>query len=110
MASYFGNYTNFWPKANTPVVSGGPTLLQIFLFGGNPANSSTWLETSLTMEPNGMFLSWNTQPGMTYQVQVTANFTTWSNYGAPRFEAGTNDSINVGSSGGSYYRVQLLQP
>jgi hypothetical protein len=110
MAEYFTANTNFWPPANTPAGSGEPTLLQIFLTGGNPTNSATWLQTSLTREPNGIFLNWNTQPGMTYQVQVTADFKAWSNYGAPRFEAGTSDSLNVGTSGGSYYRVELLQP
>jgi hypothetical protein len=57
-----------------------------------------------------MYLNWNTQPGMTYQPQVTTDFKTWSDFGSPRFESGTNDSINVGSSGGYFYRVQLLQP
>jgi hypothetical protein len=114
MAEFFGGYyngtyhTNFWPAANSPVAPGGPTLLQVFITGGNPFNSSTWLQTSWTRTSSGMFLNWNTQPGMTYQVQMTTNFKTWSNYGSPRFEAGTNDSLFVGSGGG-YYRVQLLQ-
>lgn len=116
MAEYFGGYyggtyhTNFWPLANSPVAPGGPTVLQVFITGGNPFDPTTWLRTSLTMTPHGMLLSWNTQPGMTYQVQTTSNFINWSNFGSPRFESGTNDWINVGSSGGAYYRVQLLQP
>ena len=56
-----------------------------------------------------MFLSWNTQPGVTYQVQVTTNLTTWSNFGAPRFAAGTKDSIYVGGSPAGYYRVMLMR-
>jgi hypothetical protein len=111
MAQFFPvDFTNYWPSANSPVAPGGPTFLQVFLTGGNPTNSATWLQTSLVRTPNGMFLNWNTQPGMTYQVQETANFSTWSNFGTPRFEAGTNDSMNVGYGGGGYYRVQLLQP
>ena len=35
---------------------------------------STWLQTALTKTSQGLFLSWNTQPGLTYQVQVTTNF------------------------------------
>jgi hypothetical protein len=57
-----------------------------------------------------MFLSWNTQPGMTYQIQETTDFKTWSNYGSPLFERGTNDTRRVGDGGGGYYRIQLLQP
>ena len=71
--------------------------------------SGTWLQTALTMTSQGLFLSWNTQPGFTYQVQVTTNFTSWSNVGAPRFAAGTSDSIYVGGGGVGYYRVVLLR-
>jgi hypothetical protein len=56
-----------------------------------------------------MFLTWNTQPGQTYQVQVTANFSSWSNFGSPRFAAGYTDSLNVGGGAVGYYRVVLLR-
>ena len=114
MAAFFGGYyggtyhTNFWPSPTSPVVSGGPTFLQVFLTGGNPFDSSTWLQTSLAKTSQGMFLNWNTQPGLTYQVQVKTNLAAaWSNLGAPRFAAGTNDSIYVGGASAGYYRVQL---
>ena len=48
MAYYFGGYvngvyhTNYWPAATSPAASGGPTLLQVFLSGGDPFDSSTW--------------------------------------------------------------------
>ncbi len=115
MAANFGGYyggvyhTNFWPAASSPAVSGGPTLSQIFLSGGNPFDSSTWLKTTLANTPQGMFLSWNTQPGLTYQVQVTTNLAAWSNVGAPRFAAGASDSIYVGGAPAGYYRVVLLR-
>ena len=115
MAAFFGGYyngtyhTTYWPSPNSPVAPGGPTFIQVFLTGGNPFDSSTWLRTVLTSTPQGMFLSWNTQPGFTYQVQVTTNFASWSNVGAPRFAAGTSDSINVGGGGVGYYRVMVLR-
>jgi hypothetical protein len=56
-----------------------------------------------------MYLSWNTQPGLTYQVQVTTNFTSWSNLGSPRFAADVSDSIFVGGGTAGYYRVLLLR-
>ena len=114
MAEYFGGYsngkytTNYWPSAGTLLDSGGPTLLQVFLSGGTPFDSSTWLQTALTKTQEGLFLSWNTQPGFTYQVQVTTNFTAWSNVGAPRFAAGASDSIYVGGGSVGYYRILLL--
>jgi len=115
MAAFFGGYyngtyhTTYWPSPNSPAAPGGPTLIQVFLTGGNPFDSSTWLQTVLTKTPQGLFLNWNTQPGFIYQVQVTTNFASWSNVGAPRFAAGTTDSINVGGGGVGYYRVMLLR-
>lgn len=109
MSAYFGGDQSAWPAANAPLAAGGPTLWQIFNTGGNPTNPATWLVTKLTQTPQGMYLSWNTQPGMSYQVQETVNFSGWSNVGAPRFEAGTNDSVYVGTSAAGYYRVQLLR-
>ena len=115
MAQYYGGYVNgvitrtTGRRLNAPLASGGPTPAQVFLSGGNPLDSSTWLQTALTNTAQGMFLSWNTQPGLTYQVQVTTNFTSWSNLGAPRFAAGTSDSIYVGGGSAGYYRVLLLR-
>jgi hypothetical protein len=102
--------TNPWPyNVNAPLAPGGPTLLQVFLSGGNPLDPDTWLRTALTPTAQGMFLTWNTQPGQTYQVQVTTNLATWSNWGAPRFAAGTGDSVYCGGGSAGYYRVLLLR-
>lgn len=109
MREYYGSNTNSWPSARAPVVADGPTLRQIFISGGNPVNADTWLRTTLTRSSRGMFLNWNTQPGLTYQVQETTNFINWVNLGSQRFESGTNDSIYLGSGGASYYRIQLLR-
>ncbi len=118
MTAYYGTLTvSFvggvptynWPSPTAPVIPSGPSLISIFLSGGNPNNSSTWLKQVLTPTAQGMFLSWNTQPGATYQVQVTTNFTTWSNVGSPRFAAGASDSINVGGGSVGYYRLLLLR-
>ena len=110
MAAFFGGYsggvyhTNFWPAANSPAAPGGPALLKVFLSGGSPFDSGSWLQTALTKTPQGLFLNWNTQPGLTYQVQASTNLTSWFNFGSPRFAAGTNDSIYVPAG---YYQVLL---
>lgn len=109
MSEYYGFDQESWPAANAPLVSGGPTLWQIFETGGNPTNSATWLKTSLTRTPHGLFLSWSTQPGFTYQIQATTDFRTWNNYGAPRLAPGASDSIYLTNGAPAYYRVQLLQ-
>jgi len=108
MEQYYGDDVGQWPTANTRLAPNGPTLLQVFWSGGNPLDPATWLQTVLTQTAQGMFLGWNTQPGLTYQVQMTTNFVTWGNVGAPRFAAGTSDSMPVGGNGLGYYRVMLL--
>ena len=114
MAANYGGLTNgiytttSWPAASATMAP-NTTLQSIFVSGGNPKNSSTWLKQQLTKTDQGLFLTWNTQAGATYQIQMTTNFTTWSNVGSPRFAAGTSDSIFVGGSPVGYYRVILMR-
>jgi hypothetical protein len=118
MVEFFGGYyggtyhTNSWPSPNQPPPDspvGSPTMLQLFLSGGIPYEPGTWLVTQLSNTPQGLFLSWNTMPGQTYQVQVMTNMPAWSNLGAPRFAAGNTDSIYVGGTPAGYYRIVLLR-
>ena len=114
MAEYFGGYVNgkyttrYWPAAST-VLAPGFTLTQVFVSGGSPLDSTTWLQGNLIQTSQGLFLSWNTQAGATYQVQNTVNFQSWSNVGSPRFAAGASDSIYIGGSSAGFYRVVLLR-
>jgi len=111
MEQYYGDNFSNWPtNVNAPLTRGGLNLLQVFQSGGNPLDSGTWLKSVLATTPQGMFLTWNTQPGATYQVQVKTNLMeAWSNLGAPRFAAGATDSIYVGGSPAGYYQVELLR-
>ena len=115
MAEFYGGYVNgsyyanAWPSPGAAMGSGSMTLSKIFLSGGNPLDPATWLQQTLRQTPQGMFLTWNTQPGATYQVQVTTNFSSWNNLGSPRFAAGTTDSIYVGGGAAGYYQVMLLR-
>ena len=110
MTTYYGSDVSTWPSANAPLGAvGGQTLKKVFLCGGNPLDSNTWLVTRLSKTQQGMFLNWNCQPGFTYQVQLSTDFATWTNVGQPRFAAGANDSMYVGGGGVGYYRVVLLR-
>jgi hypothetical protein len=115
MAENFGGYnpstgkyvTTFWHSASWQLAP-NVTLLGVFTTGGNPLDSTTWLTTSLSNTPQGMFLSWNTQPGLTYQVLQSTNLGVWTNLGSPRYAAGTNDSIYIGNGPAAYYRIQCV--
>jgi hypothetical protein len=109
MTSYYGSDTSLWPRASTDLAANGPTLLDVFLSGGNPLVPNSWLRTQLAASPQGFFLSWNPQPGLLYQVQASADLSSWTNLGGPRFAAGSQDSINVGQNQAGYYRVLRLR-
>jgi hypothetical protein len=106
MEQYWGDA---WPSAVMPLAPGGPTPQQLFLTGANPLDPSTWLRTAISSTVQGYFLTWNPQPGLTYQVQSSTNLLTWVNTGAPRFAVGNADSLYLGLNSPGYYRILRLQ-
>jgi hypothetical protein len=110
MAQYYGGQNNMshWSSGYALAAPGGPTVLQVFLTGADPTNSATWLRTAINHTAQGYFLAWNSRPGLTYQVQTSANLTSWENLGSARFAVGGDDSLYIGLSHAAYYRVMWL--
>jgi hypothetical protein len=110
MSQYYGGGNMFyWPSPGAVVAPGGPTLLQLFLTGADPLKPATWLRTAVTRTPQGYFLTWNSRPGLTYQVQSSTDLRSWGSLGAPRFAVGAVDSVYLGVSNPGYYRVMMLR-
>jgi hypothetical protein len=109
MSQYYGGDISQWPSATSKIGNSSMTPLKVFLSGGSPLDPSTWLRVQIAQTSQGNFLSWNTQPGATYQVMVSTNFKTWTNVGSPRFAAGTSDSIFVGGGPVGLYQVLLMR-
>jgi hypothetical protein len=109
MSLYYGGGNMFtWPAPTAQVAPGGPTLLQVFLTGADPTNPATWLRTAIIQTAQGYFLTWNSRPGLTYQVQTSTNLTSWESLGSPRFALDAADSLYIGLSHAGYYRVMWL--
>ncbi len=109
MVANYGSDLSQWPSATSKLGSSRLTVYGAFLSGSIPSQPATWLQEQLVKTQQGFFLTWNTQPGATYQVLTTANFTTWTNVGSPRFAAGTTDSIYVGGNNAGFYQIKLLR-
>ncbi len=74
------------------------------------ARSYDLIRLDVTAAPHGVTLSWNTQPGLVYQVQSSTDAVTWSNFGSPRTAAGYSDSVTVSPARGStLFRVLRTQ-
>jgi hypothetical protein len=113
MTTHFGADVSKWPPANSPITQSGPTAYQVFLTGGNPSDPSTWLQTSLEVaQVQGQpiyLLHWNTQPGLTYQVQMSSDMLNWVDFQSPRFAADVADSVIVPNNNLQYYRLVRLR-
>ena len=109
MTSFYGSDLSTWPAASLHLGIDGPTILQVFLSGANPLAASTWLKADLVSTSQGMFLNWNPQPGLIYQVQTSPDLSAWTNLGSARLATGSQDSLFVGGNTPRYYRVLRLR-
>ena len=106
MASWGGDI-GAWPSATADSDGDGASNAQEFFAGTNPLDASSVLKVAMTTTGQGVFLNWNSQPGLVYQVQSSANLGSWVNVGQPRVAAGAVDSMFVGTAG--FYRVMRLR-
>ena len=109
MAAYFGSDIFAWPSPYVDSDGDGASNKAEFMAGTDPANANSVLRQRLRHTPQGLFLDWNTEPGLVYQVHVSATIGTWTKLGGPRFAAGYLDSIYVGGSSSGFYRIERLR-
>lgn len=109
-AKYWGANPASWPAANVDSDGDGASNLQEFLAGTDPTDKNNVLRTTIISTLQGYRLSWNTQPGMIYSVQVSEDFNVWTDAAASRFAVGTVDSVAIGANSRiSLYRVIRLR-
>jgi hypothetical protein len=70
------------------------------------ARSYDLIRLEVVATPTHLTLTWNTQPGLVYRVQSSADNLTWADFGPERTAVGYSDSLTVSSvSGSAFYRV-----
>ncbi|MCX6895681.1 MAG: fibronectin type III domain-containing protein, partial [Verrucomicrobia bacterium] len=109
MTAYWGSAFWTWPSPNADSDGDGVSNLNEWLAGTNPTNAASVLRVRLRTTAQGLFLDWNTEAGLLYQVQAAANFGQWTNVGGPRFAAGGTDSAPVGGGGAGFYRILRIR-
>lgn len=107
MMANWGGDIGDWPAASIDTDGDGATNAQEFFAGTDPKDPASVLKVAVASTAQGVFLSWNSQPGLVYQVQSSANMSSWTNVGQPRVAAGVVDSMYVGTAG--FYRVMRLR-
>ena len=105
MVAYFGSDIWSWPSPYADTDNDGVSNVNEFLGGTSPINAASVLRVRLQHTVQGIFLGWNTEPGLIYQVQSSTTLRGWSNLGGLRFAPGTVDSMYVGGNSSTYYRV-----
>ncbi|MDB6029672.1 MAG: hypothetical protein JWM16_10 [Verrucomicrobiales bacterium] len=99
-----------WPPGYEDSDGDGVSNYGEFLAGTDPRDASSVLKIKISFGQRERRLTWTARQGTIYQVQVSNNFETWSNFGAPRLAAGTSDSVVLSTAPASaYYRVVVVQ-
>jgi hypothetical protein len=104
-ARYWGANPVRWPAGSADTDGDGASNLQEFLAGTDPTNQASSLRLGMTRNGQGLWLNWNTEPGLVYQVQVSTNAIDWLNLGRARFAPGGTDALAVGGSDVRLYRI-----
>ncbi|MBM3833918.1 MAG: hypothetical protein FJ403_11740 [Verrucomicrobia bacterium] len=108
---YWGSKISLWSDPKNDDDRDGASNLQEFLAGTDPKDSASALRMQMATTDQGNFLSWNTQPGFVYQVELKVDLSAeWTDLGAPRFAVGSTDSMLIsGRNNLMYYRVKRLR-
>jgi hypothetical protein len=109
-AIYFGANPANWPAPNVDSDSDGIPNRNEFLAGTSPTDATDFLAIKILTGDGEPRLTWNTKPGVIYQLQVSSDLLAWTSAGNPRRAAGTADAVPVGpASGQAYFRIIRLR-
>ena len=102
--------TVFWPGKDVDSDGDGASNWSEFLAGTNPNDAKSLLRTRLSTSDKGIHFSWDSHPGMIYQVQSSSDLSNWVAVGVPRVAVGASETVLLeGSPSNNYYRVIRLR-
>lgn len=103
---YWGADPRLWPFAEEDSDGDGASNVEEFLAGTDPTRADSVLKARIVEGGAGLRLAWNSQPGVLYQVQVSADLSGWQDVGNHAFAAGVVTSVPISQgSSATYYRV-----
>jgi hypothetical protein len=109
-ALYWGSNPAKWPGALVDSDGDGATNLQEFLAGTDPNDASSVLRIQIVTADQERRITWNTQPGLLYQLESSPDGAAWSYVGTHRLATDSSDSVPVeAGSSVQFYRVIRLR-
>lgn len=110
-ALYWGADSSKWPKPSEDSDGDGMSNGAEFLAGTDPIDSHSVLRLHVERSPHGTVLTWNTVPGLLYQVESSGlPPTVWQSVGAARIARSTSDTLTVsGEPKAASYRVTRVR-
>lgn len=104
---WYGSNRSKWPSPYDPTFK---LVKQAFLAGTSPLDKSQAFTVRSAATPQGLLVSWNTQTGLVYQLEMSGNLKDWTAIDQPRFARSTNDSLLIQRSDSAlYFRVNRIR-
>lgn len=108
--SFWGEDEGAWPSVSADSDADGADNATEFRTGTNPLDSNSVLRMRIESSSLSPLLTWNTQPGFIYTLEVSSDLKQWRKTGSPRFARGSVDSVPISSDLlRTFYRVTRLR-
>ncbi len=107
---YWGEDDRAWPSVSADSDGDGADNATEFRTGTSPVDPTSVLRMRIESSSLSPLLTWNTQPGFVYTLEVSSDLKQWRKTGSPRFAHGSVDSVPInGDLLRTFYRVTRLR-
>ena len=112
---HFGNNSAKWPSGTLDTDGDGVANMEEFMAGTDPMDVSSVLVMEVTVLEKGHRISWESEPGFVYQLEMTSNLknfqeTIWVPEGDPIIAADNISGITVKMVDNlSFFRIKRIR-